>query len=56
MDLMPVQLASVREAVAAAALEAGRNPAEITLIGVTKRKPVAAIEAAFAASTIFYCF
>jgi len=44
-----VQLASVREAVAAAALEAGRNPAEITLIGVTKRKPVAAIEAAFAA-------
>jgi len=49
MDLVPVQLASVREAVAAAALEAGRNPAEITLIGVTKRKPVAAIEAAFAA-------
>ncbi|MDP7082692.1 MAG: YggS family pyridoxal phosphate enzyme, partial [Candidatus Poseidoniia archaeon] len=49
MELVPVQLASVREAVAAAALEAGRNPAEITLIGVTKRKPVAAIEAAFAA-------
>ena len=49
MDLVPARLASVREAVAAAALEAGRNPAEITLIGVTKRKPVAAIEASFAA-------
>ena len=49
MDLVPARLASVREAVAAAAREAGRDPAEITLIGVTKRKPVAAIEAAFAA-------
>ena len=49
MDSVPVRLASVREAVAAAAREAGRDPAEITLIGVTKRKPVAAIEAAFAA-------
>ena len=49
MDLVPARLASVREAVATAAREAGRDPAEITLIGVTKRKPVAAIEAAFAA-------
>ena len=49
MDSVPARLASVREAVAAAAREAGRDPAEITLIGVTKRKPVAAIEAAFAA-------
>ena len=49
MDLVPARLASVREAVAAAAREAGRDPAEITLIGVTKRKPVSAIEAAFAA-------
>ena len=49
MDLVPARLASVREAVAAAAREAGRDPAKITLIGVTKRKPVAAIEAAFAA-------
>ena len=49
MDSVPARLASVREAVAAAAREVGRDPAEITLIGVTKRKPVAAIEAAFAA-------
>ena len=49
MDLLATRLASVREAVATAAREAGRNPAEITLIGVTKRKPVAAIETAFAA-------
>ena len=49
MDLVPARLASVREAVAAAAREADRVPAEIMLIGVTKRKPFAAIEAAFAA-------
>ena len=49
MDSVPARLASVREAVAAAAREVGRDPAEITLIGVTKRKPVTAIEAAFAA-------
>jgi hypothetical protein len=49
MDLLATRLASVREAVAAAAREAGRDPAEVTLIGVTKRKPVAAIEASFAA-------
>ena len=44
-----MRLISVREAVAAAAREAGRDPAEITLIGVTKRHPVAVIESAFAA-------
>ena len=44
-----MRLISVREAVAAAAREAGRDPAEITLIGVTKRHTVAVIESAFAA-------
>ena len=43
------RLARVRAAVATAAREANRDPAEITLIGVSKRKPLAAIEAAFAA-------
>ncbi len=43
------RLARARAAVATAAREAGRDPTEIMLIGVTKRKPVAAIEAAFGA-------
>ena len=42
-------LARVRAAVATAAHDAGRDPAEITLIGVSKRQPLAAIEAAFEA-------
>ena len=49
MNSVSARLASVRAAVATAARGANRNPAEITLIGVTKRKPVAAIESAFAA-------
>ncbi len=42
-------LARVRAAVVTAARDAGRDPAEITLIGVSKRQPLAAIEAAFEA-------
>ncbi|MEC9354556.1 MAG: YggS family pyridoxal phosphate-dependent enzyme [Candidatus Thermoplasmatota archaeon] len=49
MDSVPARLTSVREAVTTAARAAGRDSAEITLIGVTKRKPVTAIESAFAA-------
>ena len=42
-------LARVRATVATAARDAGRDPAEITLIGVSKRQPLAAIKAAFEA-------
>lgn len=42
-------LASVRETMAAAAREAGRDPAAVTLIAVSKAQPVERIEAALAA-------
>jgi pyridoxal phosphate enzyme (YggS family) len=40
------RLAAVRERIAAAARAAGRDAAEIRLVGVSKRQPVAAIRAA----------
>ncbi|NGP52768.1 YggS family pyridoxal phosphate-dependent enzyme [Thioalkalivibrio sp. XN8] len=40
------RLGAVRERIAAAARAAGRDPAEIRLVGVSKRQPVAAIRAA----------
>ncbi|MCB0064510.1 MAG: YggS family pyridoxal phosphate-dependent enzyme [Caldilineaceae bacterium] len=42
-------LAAVRSHMAAAAKRAGRDPDEITLVAVSKTKPMAAIEAAYAA-------
>lgn len=43
------RLGRVRQDVAAAAGRAGRDPAEITIVAVSKRQPAAAIEAAHAA-------
>jgi len=40
------RLASVRERIASAAARAGRKPAEITLVGVAKRKPPELVAAA----------
>ena len=42
-------IAQVRHRIAAAALRAGRNPDEITLMGVSKTFPVASIREAYAA-------
>jgi PLP dependent protein len=42
-------LASVRQRIAVAAQRVGRDPAEITLVAVSKTKPIAAIQAAYAA-------
>jgi PLP dependent protein len=46
------RLAAVRGRVAAAARAAGRDPAEVRIIGVTKRQPPAAIRAGLAAGLI----
>lgn len=43
------RLRSVREGIAAAALRAGRDPASVRLVAVTKTKPASAIRAAYAA-------
>lgn len=43
------RLAAVRERIAAAAVAAGRDPASVTLIGVSKAQPAEAIRAAAAA-------
>jgi PLP dependent protein len=43
------RLAAVRERVAAAAVAAGRDPAEVRIVGVSKRQPLAAVRAALAA-------
>jgi len=43
------RLAAVRERIARAAVRAGRDPAEVRLVGVSKRKPVEAIVEAVAA-------
>ncbi|MCE7989358.1 MAG: YggS family pyridoxal phosphate-dependent enzyme [Caldilinea sp. CFX5] len=42
-------LTSVRDRIATAAIAAGRQPADITLVAVSKTKPIAAIAAAYAA-------
>jgi len=44
-----LRLAAVRERVAAAAVAAGRDPAEIRIVGVSKRQPLASVRAALAA-------
>ena len=43
------RLAGVRDRVAAAALAAGRDPAEVRIVGVSKKQPLAAVRAALAA-------
>jgi PLP dependent protein len=43
------RVAAVRERMAAAAARCGRDPAEITLVAVSKTHPASAVEAAFAA-------
>jgi pyridoxal phosphate enzyme (YggS family) len=45
-------VARVREAIAAAAARAGRQPSEITLIGVSKTRPASAIAAAVRAGVL----
>lgn len=42
-------LAQIRSHIAASAARAGRDPADVTLVAVSKTKPMAAIEAAYAA-------
>jgi len=47
-------LRQVRERICNAAIKAGRNPADVTLVAVTKTKPVAAVLAALeAGQTVF---
>jgi PLP dependent protein len=46
---IPARLSAVRERVAAAAHAAGRDPADIRIIGASKRQPLAAVQAAIAA-------
>ena len=43
------RLAAVRERVAAAALAAGRDPAEVRIVGVSKKQPATAVRAALQA-------
>ena len=43
------RLAAVRERIAQAAADSGRDPAEVTLVAVAKTMPAAAVEAAWAA-------
>ena len=47
-------LARVRETIRAAALEAGRDPAAVTLIAVAKAQPIDRVEAALAAGQRFF--
>ncbi|MFQ3580647.1 MAG: YggS family pyridoxal phosphate-dependent enzyme [Chloracidobacterium sp.] len=49
MPSIAENIAAIRERIAAAARRAGRNPDAVTLIAVSKTKPVAAIQAAAAA-------
>ncbi|MDD9893490.1 MAG: YggS family pyridoxal phosphate-dependent enzyme [Gammaproteobacteria bacterium] len=44
----------VRQRIATAAANAGRNPADVTLIAVSKTKPLALVEAALAAGQISF--
>jgi PLP dependent protein len=47
-------LRRVRERIAGAAIKAGRSPADVTLVAVTKTKPIAAVRAALqAGQTVF---
>jgi pyridoxal phosphate enzyme (YggS family) len=47
--ILTEKLAAVRQRIAVAAQRAGREPAEITLVAVSKTKPIEAIQAAYAA-------
>jgi PLP dependent protein len=49
ISAIPARLATVRERVAKAAAAAGRDPASVRILGVTKLQPVEAIQAALAA-------
>lgn len=49
MSSVADNIARVREAIAAAALAAGREPGEVTLIAVSKTHPIPALEAAASA-------
>jgi hypothetical protein len=48
-DALAARLAALRERIAAAARRAGRDPGEITLVGVSKRVPAERVAAAVAA-------
>ncbi|HWQ12530.1 MAG TPA: YggS family pyridoxal phosphate-dependent enzyme [Roseiflexaceae bacterium] len=49
MDTLAERISAVRERIAAAALRAGRSPAEVRLVGVTKTHPPEVVAAALAA-------
>lgn len=49
---LPERLAAVRAAIAAACERAGRDPAAVTLVGVTKTHPVEAVQEALAAGLV----
>jgi PLP dependent protein len=46
---IPTNLSRVRDRIAAAAVRAGRDPGQVTLVAVSKLQPIAAIETAYAA-------
>jgi PLP dependent protein len=49
-----VNLTKVRERIAEAAIQAGRDPGDVTLVAVSKTKPIEAVQAALAAGqTVF---
>ncbi|HBL26714.1 MAG TPA: YggS family pyridoxal phosphate-dependent enzyme [Acidobacteria bacterium] len=48
-DELPARLAAVRERIAAACRRAGRDPGEVTLVGVSKTHPAGLVEAAWRA-------
>ena len=53
MDIA-ANIAQVRERIAAVCHNCGRNPAEVRLVAVSKKKPAADIEAAFAAGQTLF--
>ena len=54
MSAIAENLAIVRERIAAAAIKAGRKPADVTLVAVSKTKPLEAVREALAAGqTVF---
>jgi PLP dependent protein len=49
MDVIAENLRRVRERIAEAAVKAGRKPEDVTLVAVSKTKPIEAVQAAIAA-------
>ncbi len=49
MDSLPANISTVRDRIAAAARKSGRDPSEITLVAVTKTRPVEVVRAALEA-------